>query len=79
MKKSDSAPNIVGPGYYNINGGKKESIHKNGLHPPFFSSAEKKSFPAKKKKYRISLDEIGKHYMKEYFNWNKKSFNVIFV
>lgn len=79
LKKSDSAPNIVGPGYYNINGGKKESIHKNGLHPPFFSSAEKKSFPAKKKKYRISLDEIGKHYMKEYFNWNKKSFNVIFV
>ena len=77
LKKSDSAPNIVGPGYYNIN---KEKINLNNIfHAPFNSSSLKNSLPEKKKKYRMNLEEIGRYYMKEYFKWNKKSFNVLFV
>ena len=77
LKKSDSAPNIIGPGYYNIN---REKVNLyNNLHAPFNSSTLKKSFPDKKEKYRMNLEEISKFYMKEYFKWNKKSFNVLFV
>ena len=77
LKKSDSAPNIIGPGYYNIN---KEKINLNNIfHAPFNSSSLKNSLPEKKKKYRMNLEEIGRYYMKEYFKWNKKSFNVLFV
>ena len=80
LKKSDSAPNIVGPGYYNINREMKENYYSNNnVHPPFYSSAQKKSFPIKKKTQKVDLEEIGKFYMKEYFKWNKKSFNVLFV
>ena len=77
LKKSDSAPNIIGPGYYNIN---KEKINLNNIfHAPFNSSSLKNSLPEKKKKYRMNLEEISRYYMKEYFKWNKKSFNVLFV
>ena len=77
LKKSDSAPNIVGPGYYNIN---KKKINLNNIfHAPFNSSSLKNSLPEKKKKYRMNLEEISRYYMKEYFKWNKKSFNVLFV
>ena len=80
LKKNDSAPNIVGPGYYNINREPKGNIcYNNELHPPFYSSASKKSLIPRKKKYKMDLEEIGKFYMKEYFKWNKKSFNVLFV
>ena len=80
LKKNDSAPNIVGPGYYNIDRDPKGNIYYNNeIHPPFYSSAPKKASPDKKKKYRVDLEEIGKFYMKEYFKWNKKSFNVLFV
>ena len=51
----------------------------NEKHPPFFSSQDKKSFPEKKKKIKINFGEINKYQMKDYFQWNKKSFNVIFV
>ena len=79
LKKSDSAPNIIGPGYYKID---RETYDKglySGIHPAFISSAEKKSFPGKKRRYKLNLEEIGKFYMQEYFKWNKKSFNVLFV
>ena len=80
LKKNDSAPNIVGPGYYNIDRDPKGNIYYNNeIHPPFYSSAPKKASPDKKKKYRVDLEEIGKFDMKEYFKWNKKSFNVLFV
>ena len=79
LKKSDSAPNIVGPGYYITNKEKKKNISINENHPPFFSSQDKKSFPEKKKKIKINFGELNKYQMKDYFQWNKKSFNVIFV
>jgi len=79
LKKSDSAPNIIGPGYYNIEKQKKQNVDNNEKHPPFFSSAEKQASLPKKKKYRMSLDDLNKYYMNEYFKWNKKSYNVIFV
>ena len=79
LKKSDSAPNMIGPGYYNIEKQKKQNVNNNENHPPFFSSAEKKAELPKKKKYKMNLDELNKYYMNEYFKWNKKSFNVIFV
>lgn len=79
VKKSQSDINIIGPGYYIINREKKEHNKNKEMHPPFFSSEDKKSFPKKKKKYKLGLDDINKYYMNEYFKWNKKSFNVIFV
>ena len=80
LKKSESTPNIVGPGYYNINRDmKNNNINNSDLRAPFNSSSEKKAFPEKKKKYRMSLDEYFKNYFKEYFNWNKKSFNINFI
>ena len=79
LKKVDSAPNIVGPGYYLTNKEKKKNINNDEKHPPFFSSLDKKSFPEKKKKFRINLSDLNKYHMNDYFKWNKKSFNVIFV
>ena len=80
LKKSESSPNIVGPGYYNINRDiNKNNIYSNALRPPFNSSEQKKSYPKKKKKYRMNFDEYFKNYAKEYFNWNKKSFNANFA
>ena len=79
LKKSDSAPNIVGPGYYVINKEKKKNIYNNEKHPPFFSSEDKKSFPKKIKKLKVSFADINKYHMSDYFKWNKKSFNIIFV
>ena len=69
LKKSESSPNIVGPGYYNINRDiNKNNIYSNALRPPFNSSEQKKSYPKKKKKYRMNFDEYFKNYAKEYFN-----------
>ena len=79
LKKCDSSPNMVGPGYYNIERQKKRNNNINENHPPFFSSAEKNASPPKKKKYKMNMDDINKFYMNEYFKWNKKSFNVIFA
>ena len=79
LKKSDSAPNIVGPGYYITNKEKKKNSNNDKKHPPFFSSQEKKSFPEKKQKIIINIRDLNKYHMSDYFQWNKKSFNVIFV
>ena len=79
LKKYDSAPNIVGPGYYNINRELKDNGNYNFIRPAFNSSADKKSFPGKKRKYKINMEEISRFYMKEYFNWNKKSFNILYA
>ena len=79
LKKYDSAPNIVGPGYYNINRELKDNGNYNFIRPAFNSSADKKSFPSKKRKYKINMEEISRFYMKEYFNWNKKSFNILYA
>lgn len=79
LKKSDSTPNIVGPGYYLTSKEKKKNISDNEKHPPFFSSQDKKSFPEKKQKIKINFGDLNKYHMSDYFQWNKKSFNVIFI
>lgn len=77
LKKSSSTADLLGPGYYNLNLDKKHIYHQ--VNPPFHSSLEKKSFPTKKEKYQINLNEFKKYYMKEFFKWNKKSHNINFI
>ena len=77
LKKSSSTSDLLGPGYYNINRDKKSIYFQ--VDPPFHSSCEKRSFPTKKEKYPINMEEFKKYYMKEFFNWNKRSHNVNFI
>ena len=79
LKKSSSTSELLGPGYYNINiNNNKKNIYFQ-VNPPFHSSCEKLSLLPKKEKYELKLDDYKKYYMKEFFNWNKRSFNVNFI
>ena len=77
LKKSSSTPDILGPGYYNIINNRKNIYFQ--VNPPFHSSCERISPPVKKEKTKLNIDDYKKYYMKEFFNWNKRSFNVNFI
>ena len=77
IKKSSSTSELLGPGYYN-NVDNKKAIYFQ-IKPPFHSSSERGLIPQKKEKYKFNLNDFRKSYMKEYFNWNKKSFNINFI
>ena len=77
IKKSSSTSELLGPGYYN-NVENKKAIYFQ-IKPPFHSSSERGLIPKKKEKYNLNINDFRKYYMKEYFNWNKKSFNINFI
>lgn len=77
LKKSSSTNELLGPGYYNNVDNKKFIYFQ--IKPPFHNSSERGLTPKKKEKYNINLNDLRQHYMKEYFNWNKKSFNINFI
>lgn len=78
LKKHSSTSDILGPSYYNINKETKKNIYYQ-VKPPFHSSSERMLIPKKKEKYNINFDDYKQYYMKEYFNWNKKSHNINFI
>ena len=78
LKKSSSTSELLGPGYYNINRDVKKNIYFQ-INPPFHSSSKRDLTPKKKEKYQLKLEDIKKYYMKEFFNWNKRSHNVNFI
>lgn len=78
LKKSSSTSDLLGPGYYNINRDNRKNIYSQ-VNPPFHSSSKRIQFPIKQEKYKLNADDYKKYYMKEFFNWNKKSYNVNFI
>ena len=78
LKKSSSTSDLLGPGYYNINRDNRKNIYFQ-VNPPFHSSSKRIQFPIKQEKYKLNADDYKTYYMKEFFNWNKKSYNVNFI
>ena len=78
IKKSSSTSELLGPGYYNINRDNKKNIYFQ-VSPPFHSSCKRIYSPVKQEKYQLNTDDYKKYYMKEFFNWNKRSHNVNFI
>jgi len=77
IKKSSSTSELLGPGYYNNADNNKAVYYQ--IKPAFHSSSERGLIPKKKEKYNMNLNDFREYYMKEYFNWNKKSFNMNFI
>ena len=78
LKKSSSTSDLLGPGYYNITRDNKNNIYYQ-VNPPFLSSSKKDQNQLKKEQYKLNMDDYKRYYMKEFFNWNKRSHNVNFI
>ena len=79
LKKSNSTGNIdyIGPGYYFINDKKN---NKKEFNAPFGTNVDRGLLPNddKEKDNYESPPDFYQYAVNDYFNWNKKSFNVYF-
>ena len=78
LKKSSSTSDLLGPGYYNITRDNRKNTYYQ-VNPPFLSSSKKDQNQLKKEQYKLNMDDYKRYYMKEFFNWNKRSHNVNFI